>query len=148
MSGPFPPVSLLTNMTILSLSNNQFSGTIPPSLPTLTSLLHLGLSNNDFSQLPDLTPLTSLTYLHLSKNPNLGVASIPPFLTTLTRLQSLGLANLNLGGSIPILISPSLFNIDMSNNSLSGTIPDSLLTAPLQKLILVRSSIPSPPSKF
>jgi Leucine-rich repeat (LRR) protein len=48
LTGPFPDVSLLSNLKSLSLSNNQFSGEIPNVFANLPNLLSLYVIIHEF----------------------------------------------------------------------------------------------------
>ena len=68
MSGAIPPeLGQLTNLTALSLWDNQLSGAIPPELGQLTNLTHLNLFQNQLSgPLPEtFLALTRLNYLDM-----------------------------------------------------------------------------------
>ncbi|XP_052301721.1 receptor-like protein 43 isoform X2 [Populus trichocarpa] len=122
-SGQIPPS--LSNLTILDLSSNNFSGQIPPSLSNLTIL---DLSSNNFSgQIPpSLSNLTQLTFLDLSSNNFSG--QIPQSLRNLTQLTFLDLSSNNFSGQIPQSLRnlTQLTFLDLSSNNFSGQIPQSL----------------------
>ena len=115
-------------VTSLSLSYNNFSGSIPPELGNLNSLTYLRLDNNNLSGSipPELGNLNNLTYLNLYNN-NLS-GNIPIELGNLNNLESFYLFYNNLSGSIP----PELGNLNnltglrLYNNNLSGSIPPEL----------------------
>ncbi|GLU24368.1 hypothetical protein SLE2022_403080 [Rubroshorea leprosula] len=72
-SGSLPDFSAWNNLTIVDLSNNDFNGSIPPSVSNLTHLVALNLSNNSLSGgIPDLN-IPSLQQLDLSNNNLTGV---------------------------------------------------------------------------
>eukprot|EP01051_Picozoa_sp_SAG22_P009708 SAG22_NODE_828_length_6952_cov_8.477240_3_plen_116_part_00 len=73
------PLSALTSLTTLYLSENRITDIAP--LSTLTSLWELELGNN---QITDITPLSALTSLAI-----LGLRDAP--LSALTSLEGLGL---------------------------------------------------------
>ncbi|CAL0331211.1 unnamed protein product [Lupinus luteus] len=81
-------------LSTLSLSDNKFSGPVPPSLSSLTFLIHLNLSNNNFN------------------------SSFPSELSNLKNLQVLDFYNNNMTGPLPV----SLSKIDFSHNNFSGPI--------------------------
>ena len=74
----------LVNLTILSLNDNQLTGSIPPGITDLTYLYNLRIQNNHLSDLPDLSPLSSMTILYMENNrftfediePNLWISDI------------------------------------------------------------------------
>ncbi|TXG47545.1 hypothetical protein EZV62_026839 [Acer yangbiense] len=130
----------------LNLTSMNLTGTIPPQIGNLSFLVQLSLRNNSFhGSLPiELVQLRRLEILHLGNNSFQG--DIPSWLGSLPKLQIL-----NLFGTIP----PTIFNlssldtIDLSMNSLSGSLPDDMCQylPALQRLILhhnqLEGSIPS-----
>ncbi|GLT35842.1 hypothetical protein SLA2020_102600 [Shorea laevis] len=73
LAGSLPDFSAWNNLTIVDLSNNDFNGSIPPSVSNLTHLVALNLSNNSLSGgIPDLN-IPSLQQLDLSNNNLTGV---------------------------------------------------------------------------
>ena len=99
---------------------------VPTQLPS--SLTQLMLFGNDLTGgIPDLSMLTSLERLYLSKNENLG-GMIPATLGQLTGLTRLGLLDTGLTGDIPEGLGSlvSLELLDLRDNMLSGSIPDDL----------------------
>ncbi|WVZ77887.1 hypothetical protein U9M48_025688 [Paspalum notatum var. saurae] len=86
---------------VIYLSNNKFTGVIPPEIGQLKALQLLDISSNNLK------------------------GSIPSSICNLTNLQALDLSNNNLTGEIPAALDSlsflSVFNI--SNNNLEGPIP-------------------------
>ncbi|KAI9153538.1 hypothetical protein LWI28_012844 [Acer negundo] len=113
--------SLLAN---LDLSGNRLEGRIPMSVFELKNLNILSLSSNKFNgtmQLDLIQRLGSLTTLDLSFNSLAVIASDSSFLPQISTLR---LASCKLG-VIPNLKNQSiLFNIDLSDNQISGEIPN------------------------
>ena len=129
LSGTIPPeLSGLTSLQRLALRDNQLSGTIPPELSGLTSLQRLALSGNQLSGTipPELGGLTSLQYLGIANNWLSG--AIPSELGQLTRLQRLFLGSNQLSGAIPPELGglTNLQLFDLGGNQLSGAIPPEL----------------------
>ena len=94
-----------SNVSILSLSSNRLSGTIPSTIGQLTSLKSLNLGDNEL------------------------IGTIPSTIGQLTSLKSLYLGDNKLIGTIPSTIgqlSLNLFALSLSNNQLSGTIPQTI----------------------
>ncbi|KAM6571210.1 hypothetical protein CsatA_015290 [Cannabis sativa] len=90
-----------TNLAVIDLSSNKFSGQIPQSIGILKALYSLNLSNNALS------------------------GHIPPSLGTLTELESLDLSQNQLSGQIPQKLAELNFlqKFDVSYNNLTGLIP-------------------------
>ncbi|XXG64318.1 hypothetical protein AAC387_Pa05g2303 [Persea americana] len=142
-------LSLLSDLSILHLNSNRFSGTIPDSFRDLQNLSELDLSNNQFSgPFPLLTlQLPNLLYLDIRYNKFSGQIPEELFNRGLDAIflnnnmfqgqipQSLGnspasvitLANNNLSGSIPAsfgYMGPRIKEISFFNNHLTGCIPE------------------------
>ncbi|KAK1316429.1 hypothetical protein QJS10_CPA05g01230 [Acorus calamus] len=134
-TGPIPPsLSLLSNLQTLTLTSNSFSGPIPSSLSNLTSLTGplsanmasmsalrtLDLSFNELSgSLPKLPP--NLAELALKGNSLTGTVSRSVF-GRLNSLEVVELGDNGLSGRIGgwFFLLPSLQQVDLANNSLTG----------------------------
>nr|GMD00375.1 receptor-like protein 12 [Ipomoea batatas] len=139
-SAPFPDFFTdFTNLTVLSLADCNFSGTVPhkvfqvPTLQTidLTSNHMLGGSLPDF---PENGLLQSLTLFDTKFSGNL-----PESIGNLRLLSHIDLAYCYFSGSIPVSIIKlsKLVELSLSENSFSGPIPASLFFLPsLQTLSL------------
>ncbi|KAK6774562.1 hypothetical protein RDI58_029801 [Solanum bulbocastanum] len=122
----------LTQITELILSNNHFTGHIPSTISKLKHLTILGLESNSFSgEVPDVfSNLQELRTLHLSDNSFIG--SFPTSILSLTHLEYLGLSmslqhNRFRGLADEVIkTNPTLKELYLSNNQLSGSFPQSL----------------------
>ncbi|KAK1404239.1 putative leucine-rich repeat receptor-like protein kinase [Heracleum sosnowskyi] len=112
------------HVTHLVLENIQLAGSLPPAfLQNLTFLTKLSFRNNSvYGQLPNLTNLINLEQVFLSKNSFSG--SIPFHYIQLPRLKSLELEENVLVGEIPPFDQESLVEFNVSQNHLSGLIPE------------------------
>ncbi|KAL5710133.1 hypothetical protein ACHQM5_020736 [Ranunculus cassubicifolius] len=126
----FPQNGSLENLV---LSGSNFSGNLPESTGNLRFLRRLELMSCDFSgSIPtSFSKLTHLQYLDLSINNFNG--SIPK-LGSSVNLTKINLAHNRLSG--PISSSQwdghkKLASLNFRNNSLNGTIPQTLFTLPL-----------------
>ncbi|RZC68078.1 hypothetical protein C5167_031332 [Papaver somniferum] len=113
-------------LTVLYLHSNNLIGEIPMELLSLSSLIMLDLSHNRlYSRFPfAIGMLSNLQHLDLSTNKLIG--SIPKQLGECSKLLSLNLNSNNFNDSIP----PQIRNLDslqilldLSYNELSGEIP-------------------------
>ncbi|WOG85216.1 hypothetical protein DCAR_0104404 [Daucus carota subsp. sativus] len=128
--GGIIPSNLPTTTRILSLSGNQFTGTIPETFSTLGQLTDMSLSNNHLTGvIPDtFQQLTGLINLDLSGNNLEG--QLPPSLGNLLSLTKLHLQDNQLTGTLDVLQDLPLIDLDVENNLFSGPVPDKLLGIP------------------
>ncbi|XP_077246197.1 leucine-rich repeat (LRR) family protein [Tasmannia lanceolata] len=120
-------LSPLSFLQTLDLSDNLFSGEIPPTLSNLTSLRRLSLSRNSFSgPIPaQISSLSSLQELYLDNN--LLSGPIPATFSNLQNLSRLELQSNKLSAEFPDLGSlKSLSFLDTSDNLISGKLPSTL----------------------
>ncbi|XP_050254133.1 receptor-like protein EIX2 [Quercus robur] len=124
LEGPLPHFP--TNLTILNLSKNQFSGSISSLCEINGQLLaYLDLSNNRLSgRLPNcFMQWPKLVILNLASNHFFG--EVPSSLGSLSVLNTLSLNNNNFSGNLPSSLRNCTFLIvmDMRNNRFSGNVP-------------------------
>ncbi|KAH0728902.1 hypothetical protein KY289_000090 [Solanum tuberosum] len=147
LTGPIPSnVSGLQNLQQLYLSSNHLNGTIPSWIFSLPSLSLLHLSDNHFSGKIQEFKSNTLSHVDLRQNqlqgplnsllnqPNLEFlllshnnisGQIASTICNLKTLVALDLGSTNLEGAIPqclVEMNKHLWNLDLSNNHLSGTI--------------------------
>ncbi|CDY33226.1 BnaC01g36990D [Brassica napus] len=138
------PYQLPPNLERLNLASNQFTGSLPYSVSQMTPLKYLNLAHNQLKQLSiDFTKLTSLSILDLSSNTITG--SLPNSMSSLTSAKSIYLQNNQFSGTIDVLATLPLENLNIANNQFTGWIPDSLKGINLQKDGNPLSSGPAPP---
>ncbi|XP_054778515.1 leucine-rich repeat receptor-like serine/threonine-protein kinase BAM1 [Prosopis cineraria] len=115
-------VSQLTRLITLDLSDNSFSGRIPPSLSSLSNLQSLTLRSNSFSGSipPSIINLQSLQSLDLSHNSLSG--SLPSSMISLAGLRSMDVSFNKLTGPLPKLLPPTLIELALKGNLLSGSL--------------------------
>ncbi|MBA0744767.1 hypothetical protein Gogos_007378 [Gossypium gossypioides] len=130
--GSIPPntIGRLNQLRVLSLRANGLFGEIPADFSNLTLLRSLYLQDNAFTGPfpPSLTGLTRLSRLDLSSNNFTG--PIPFGVNNLTQLTGLFLQNNRFSGSLPSINSDGLNEFNVANNSLNGSIPDTLSKYP------------------
>lgn len=127
LRGSFQALTCLTHIRVLSLKRNRLSGVIP-DLTNLTALKLLFLSENDFTgELPpSLLSLSRLYRLDLSFN-NLS-GQIPVSVNHLTHLLTFRVEVNGFTGPIVDLNLPSVMDLNVSGNRLSGKIPVSFIS--------------------
>ncbi|MED6197976.1 hypothetical protein PIB30_061815 [Stylosanthes scabra] len=112
-------------VSALQLQNQDFGGTLGPSLGNLTFLVELNLTDlNLYGDIPrEVGHLKRLQILSLMQNNIFG--EIPRELGRLKRLQFLELKKNNFHGEIPMELAncSSLNKIDLSSNNLTGEVP-------------------------
>jgi hypothetical protein len=118
----------LPNILTLDLSLNFFNENIPNHIGMLSRLSFLDLSQNNFSgTIPcEITQLTGLQYLYLGSN--FFHSSIPEKIGALRNLRELDISNANLIGTIPTSIwnMTLLSHLYLGHNNLSGEIPQEI----------------------
>jgi Leucine-rich repeat (LRR) protein len=125
------PLSKLSGLRQLDLSNNKFTGTLSSTNTMLsTDLNYLDLSSNQITgNIPTkLGILTDLSYLNISHNQFFGTIDT---LSTLTDLISLDLSFNQLSGLVKTsTIEPNFFcgltiivHLDLTRNNFSGPVP-------------------------
>ncbi|KAK1287977.1 hypothetical protein QJS10_CPB19g01805 [Acorus calamus] len=122
-------------VTELNLRWNKLQDVIPSEIGELKKLTHLYLSFNSLKgEIPrELANLPELRYLYLHENRLTG--KIPPELGTIRNLRYMDVGNNHLVGTLRELISregsfPSLRNLYLSYNKMSGSIPSELARIP------------------
>jgi Leucine-rich repeat (LRR) protein len=122
-------VSPSSNVRVISLRNNNFTGPLTPWIHTFNAdvIQHIGVSNNMFTgTLPsEIGTLTNLKFLYIARNKKLNASAIPTQFGKLTKLQDLSLQSSNVVGTIPTELAKlkQLVLFDLNDNNLSGYIP-------------------------
>lgn len=133
-SGSIPDrIGELKNLRLFSCASNRLTGTLPESLGNLKSMVTLHLQSNMFTgSLPrSLGEMTDLAFLDLSGQTTGGFSGKLPDFSKLQDLHRIDLSFNSLTGSIPSNFlessNPEVVNlIDLHNNYLSGTVPATL----------------------
>ncbi|CAI9770664.1 unnamed protein product [Fraxinus pennsylvanica] len=140
LTGQIPSnLNQLSNLKSLHLQDNILSGPLP-SLSNLASLEDVNLDGNNFSSVPPdfLSGLTSLQTFSINNNSNLPSWKIPNNLKDSTSLVSFNAGKANIVGEIPDIFGsfPSLQNLKLSYNNLTGSLPRSFSNSGIQNLWL------------
>ncbi|XP_041027250.1 probable leucine-rich repeat receptor-like serine/threonine-protein kinase At3g14840 isoform X3 [Juglans microcarpa x Juglans regia] len=152
LSGVLPTsLAKLPHITMIDLSRNYLTGTIPSEWTSLKMLEHLSTSVNKLSgRIPSyLGKITTLRYLNVENNQFSG--TVPPELGKLVNLVNLILNANFLTGELPVDLTylTNLTELRISNNNFTGRIPDFFNSwKKLQKLEIQASGLagPIPPS--
>ncbi|CAM0955368.1 unnamed protein product [Alopecurus aequalis] len=125
-SGSIPPtLGLLKTLEVLRVDkNNQLSGPVPTNINNLTKLVELHLENNKLTgPLPDLTGMNSLSFVDMSNN-SFNASAAPSWFTALSSLTSLYLENLHIGGQLPqsLFSLPAIQTLRLRGNRFNGTL--------------------------
>ncbi|KAL7229113.1 hypothetical protein ACSBR2_007749 [Camellia fascicularis] len=127
--------------TVMNLSQNKLSGSLPTEVASLINLCHLDVSYNLLSsEIPStLGHCTSLEMLRLGNNFFNG--TIPSSLSFLRGLGELGLANNNLSGEVPVELGSlsKLAIVNIEANNLRGSISPFTNLSSLRDLFLDRN---------
>ncbi|KAK4748203.1 hypothetical protein SAY87_014789 [Trapa incisa] len=139
LQGSLPEFSTVSSLRTLDVRFTNFSGTLPDSIGNLSNLSRLVLANCSFSgKMPDFTAkLSQLVYLDLSTN---NFSGPPPSFSHSRNLIQIIFSHNVLSGEISSTqweYLQKLEVLDLSYNSLQGSIPSSLFALPsIQKLQL------------
>uniref|UniRef100_A0A6N2KBW6 non-specific serine/threonine protein kinase n=1 Tax=Salix viminalis TaxID=40686 RepID=A0A6N2KBW6_SALVM len=145
-NGPIPPsIGKMSNLSLLDLTDNKLSGTIPLFAIDLflqNNVLHLG-KNQLTGGIPPNLFSSNMKLLHVLFDSNQLNGSIPSTLQLVQTLEVIRLDRNSLTGPIVLNFTnlPNLSELYLSNNKFSGSIPDlsgkNLLTYVLVTLLLV-----------
>ncbi|XLR63502.1 hypothetical protein S83_014174 [Arachis hypogaea] len=115
-------------LSFLNLQATNLMGSLPNFSHFFPNLTRVSLSNNNLTSIPQgcFQGLPSLVSLNLGNNTNLAPWTFPN-LTHSTQLKDLNLTATNVMGSLPEIFDslPSLETLLLSNNNLSGVLPES-----------------------
>lgn len=136
IAGTLPQdISSLSELQTLALQRNSLHGDLP-SFADMGSLQEIYLDNNNFTSVPSgaFGKLASLRILSLSNNGGIAPWSFPIELTDSSTLTTLYLDETNINGPLPDIFEsfPSLVNVRLSYNNLTGPLPASLGKSSIQ----------------
>jgi Leucine rich repeat len=118
LSGSIPESIYSSKLEILSLWDNQISGSLSNKIGRCAELNYLDLSTNDLTgTIPSaIRSLSNLEGLYLDQNAFTG--TIPSDMGLLTRIRELSLQNNQLSGTVPVefsSLSPVFFTLQFNN---------------------------------
>ncbi|CAN4095734.1 unnamed protein product [Withania somnifera] len=140
LAGVLPSdLNQLSNLKSFSLRKNALSGTLP-SFANMSNLAELYLDNNGFTSVPQdfLLGVTSLQTLSISENGKLSPWQIPSYLTDSVNLGNVDASNASIFGVIPDFFGSfaNLQDLRLSYNNLTGSLPDSFGDSEIRNLWL------------
>jgi Leucine-rich repeat (LRR) protein len=144
-SGELPEefVANCTSLQILNLCNNRFNGEFFSKYFKLQHLSSLILNNNQFTgALPAIPLQWSPQYLDISNNNMLG--TIPGWMLNRTSFWTFNVSNNSFEGQIPCALGDSFELVDLSHNSLSGSLPSCLNLQGINHLLLQGNKLTGP----
>lgn len=127
----YPSLSNCSTLVRLRVEDNSFSGEVSLIFSNLSDISYVDLSRNRFiGGIPNnivVAKASKLQYLNMSNNPELG-GLIPEKLWSLPLLHNFSAASCAISGNLPQFdLCRSVLVIELSQNLLSGTVPDSVL---------------------
>ncbi|GLT74642.1 hypothetical protein SLA2020_464290 [Shorea laevis] len=125
LTGSIPStLGLVQTLEVLRLDRNALTGTVPLNINNLTNINELNLAHNNLTgPLPDLTSMSSLNYVDLSRN-SFDPSEAPIWFSTLSSLTTLVLEYGPLQGTLPqkLFSFPQIQQVKLRNNALNGTL--------------------------
>ncbi|KAH6790020.1 STRUBBELIG-receptor family 6 [Perilla frutescens var. frutescens] len=139
------PYQLPPNLQRLNLAGCGFSGGLPYSISLMSSLKYLNLSHNQIQgqvtvQFNSLTSLTTLDFSFNTMSDNL-----PQSFQSLTSINDMYLQNNQFTGTLDVLATLPLQNLNVENNRFTGWIPTQLKGINLRTSGNQLNSGPAPP---
>ena len=120
------PYFTSTSLTHLDLSHNQFSGTMNYS--KVPNLIYIDVSYNQLSgaadPIADATSYSGILYIHMSHNNFTTGQYGLPYFNSKTLYDSIDLSYNQLTGPIGYYTFPNCVYYNLSNNQLSGALPN------------------------
>ncbi|KAG2406923.1 Receptor-like kinase [Vigna angularis] len=141
-----------TNLVILDLGNTNLIGTLPDVFDSLVSLRELRLSYNNLTGgLPKTFAVSGIQNLWLNNQKDgFGFSGTIEVLASMTRLSRVWLFKNLFTGPIPDLSNcTALFDLQLSDNQLTGVVPPSLMSlSSLLKVSLDNNVLQGPVPSF
>lgn len=127
-------VKFLSNLAHLDITSTKIRGEMPNFLGDLTKLTYLFLADTSFDQGPIPESYKKLTNLRdFSVKDSARNGTIPSWFSTFSNLILLDLDSNELTGPLPEVLPENLNFLLVNRNSLTGTIPSSLINSALRK---------------
>ena len=128
LTGEIPEsIGNLKNLSSLRLDGNRLSGSIPASIGQMTALSTLELQDNQLSGSIPGEVFTNGKLYRFDVSNNQLTGALPEEITSCTTLTYLLLPNNQLSGNLPQDWSAmKISTLNLENNNITGTIPESL----------------------
>ncbi|CAI9100479.1 OLC1v1037592C1 [Oldenlandia corymbosa var. corymbosa] len=134
-------LSVLTDLSLLHLNSNRFTGSIPETFKDLVSLTELDLSNNQFSGPFPTTVLFIPNLLYLDLRFNTFSGNIPEDLFN-KKLDAIFLNNNQFEGNLPQNLGNSPASVvNLANNKLTGDIPFSFGYTGIKEILFLNNQL-------
>lgn len=134
LSGPLPEsIGNMTQLRLLCLEGNAFTGQIPQSISQLRKIFYLDLRNAPgkmSGNLEHLLSISSLKFLSVS-----GIELQGRFKVIPPAMQYFDLTDNRIEGTLPKTFPKSLLVLNVANNKLTGDVPGQLFLLPEIQLI-------------
>ncbi|KAF6150392.1 hypothetical protein GIB67_034091 [Kingdonia uniflora] len=151
LNGSMLAITNCSNLKLLYLSNNDFSGEIPMEIGALKRLHRLDVSNNNLHgviPIANLSKLSRLVTIRLQNNVLTGGIQTPDLSTALPSLKELNLSNNALFGRVPEQLVSKFGERSFEGNlGLCGPTPFPLCSTPSSPAT-AQTVVPSNPSSL
>ncbi|KAL9303291.1 hypothetical protein ACSQ67_020554 [Phaseolus vulgaris] len=133
----------LSNLVVLQLRSCGLNGSFPKDIFQIPSLKVLDISDNEdlMGSLPNFKPSGSLRDMNLSQTSFTGM--LPGAISNLKHLSTIDLSYCQFNGTLPSSMSEltQLVYLDLSSNNFSGPLPSFNMSKNLTYLLLFRNSL-------
>jgi len=151
LTGDLPATICGVRTKTLDLRGNLLTGAVPESIGDCTQLKSLylgaaaqhlgrtsGVASGTTPTLPSATAMAKLTDLTTLSLAGLGLTgTVPTTIFSLPILSVLDLSHNSLTGSIPEVTAEKMISLTLEGNALTGSVPASLLTLPMIFVLLL-----------
>jgi len=126
LRGAFPNIYKMSNLKSIGLMDTEIGGTIPNDIGYMSKLTTLAIGRTKMGpQIP--RTISNLSNLRILGLDGLGLTGGIQYLLNLKKLEALYLEDNNLSGDFSAQNWSNMKELDVSNNMLTGSIPDSMV---------------------